>query len=363
MTKFKKTILIATGGTGGHVFPAYSLAKYFISNSFSIKIITDKRGYKFLKQYNELDLKIINSDTLFKKNPIKAIFSILKIFFAFTRSFIFLYKSKPTIVFGMGGYSCFPVCMAAKILKIPFIIYENNLFLGKTNKFLLPYANKIFVSYGELEGISNKYNLKKAEVGNILREEIFYFKKRSFDTKKDIIDILVLGGSQAARSFGEILPQIFKECIEKNIKIKVYQQCLPDQNDTIEKIYSSLNIEFKLFHFEHNLLKYFSKIDLAITRAGSSMMAELLNCNIPFICVPYPYSADNHQLKNAEYFKNKNYSFLVEEHEINSKLFPLIKSIHKDKDLLNQMKNKQKIHSDQLAFKKINDEIKKFIND
>ena len=98
----------------------------------------------------------------------------------------------------MGGYSSFPVCIAASILRIPFIIYENNLYLGKANRYLLPFAKKIFVSYKELEGIPKKFNNKICVTGNIIRKEILNFRSNNNpnDTK---LRILILGGSQAAK--------------------------------------------------------------------------------------------------------------------------------------------------------------------
>tara|TARA_B100001250_G_scaffold406840_1_gene426565 strand:+ start:408 stop:1493 length:1086 start_codon:yes stop_codon:yes gene_type:complete len=358
-----KEIIIATGGTGGHIFPAYSLARYFIKNGSSVNIITDNRGMKFLKNFKDLKIEIINSETIFKKNPIYIIYSFIIVFYAIIRSFIFLLKVKPKIVFGMGGYSSFPVCLAAKMLRIPFIIYENNLVIGKANKFLLPFAKKMFVSYSELEGVNEKYKLKIAHIGNIVRDNILNFNKKNIDFKNKQISILVLGGSQAAKSFGEILPDIFEKCMAEEIVIKIYQQCLSSQKENLEKKYKSMKVEYELFNFTENLLYYFDKTDLVITRAGSSMMAELLNCKIPFVSVPFPYAADNHQLKNAKFFEKKGYSFLIEEHEIGVKLFSLIKSIYKDKNLLNQMINTQGAYSDKLVFKKIKDQIKELIND
>ena len=362
MQNINNKILIATGGTGGHVFPAYSLAQHLIDNKFSVEIVTDKRGFEYLKNYKNLKLKIVNSATIFKRNPITIFISFIKIIFAIISSLSILIKSKPKIVFGMGGYSSFPVCVAAKITGIPFIIYENNLIIGKANKFLLPYANKLFVSYSEVEGIKKKYYNKIFETGNILRREIINFKKDS-SSYNSVLNILVLGGSQAAKSFGEILPKIFEVCVKNNIDLKIYQQCLLSQKDKLEKTYKSFNINFELFTFSYNLLSYFSKIDIAITRAGSSMLAELLNCKIPIISIPFPYAAEDHQLKNAKYFEQKGYGFLVEEKEINTKLFSLIKTIHADKSLLNQIIKKQNLYSDRLVFEKINKQIKKFIYD
>ena len=120
---------------------------------------------------------------------------------------------------------------------------------------------------------------------------------------------------------------------------------------------------FKLFKFTNNISKYFSKTELAITRSGSSITAELINCRIPFISIPYPYAADSHQEKNAIYFKEKGYSLLVKENEVNEKLFPLIKLLYKDKKLLGKMIEKQKNHSDKKTFFKINQLIENLKNE
>jgi UDP-N-acetylglucosamine--N-acetylmuramyl-(pentapeptide) pyrophosphoryl-undecaprenol N-acetylglucosamine transferase len=361
--KLNNKIIIATGGTGGHVFPAYSLAQYLVKKKFDVKIVTDNRGFKFLENYNDIKYEIINSSTIYKNNILLSFFAIFKILFAFFNSIIFLIRFKPTIVFGMGGYSSFPVCLAAKILGIRFILYENNLYLGKANKYLLPLANKMFVAYNSLDGVIEKYRFKIVETGNIIRENILNYKKNKVELSSNTISILILGGSQAAKSFGEKLPNIFKDCVNSNIKLKIYQQCLKSQKTTLENNYNSLGIENEIFNFSHNLLNYFSRVDFTITRSGSSMLAELLNCNIPIISIPLPNSVDDHQLKNAKYFEKKGYSFLIEESKIENNLFSLIKSIHKDKGLLNQIKIKQREYSDKQVFEKINIQIKKLINE
>ena len=349
----KNKIIIATGGTGGHIFPAYSLAKNFIKKDYSVEIITDKRGSKYLEEHKDIKLILNNSATIFKKNIINAFLSFFVIFFSYMKSLVILYRAKPMIVFGMGGHASFPVCMAAKTLNIPFIIYENNIQIGKSNKYLLPFSFKILVSYQEIIGIKNKYDHKVIVVGNIIREDILNFKKNDQFTSKTL-NILVLGGSQAAKAFGELLPAVFEQCKKKNIKIKIFQQCTESQNEKLNRTYKDFNFDFEIFNFTNNILKYFAKTELAITRSGSSVTAELINCNIPFITIPYPYAADSHQYKNATYFKKKGYSLLVEEKEVNEKLFSLIESFYKDKKLLNKMIEKQKSYSDKETLSKIN---------
>ena len=362
MKTFKNNkILISTGGTGGHVFPAYSLAKNLIKKKFKVEIVTDQRGFKFLEKYKDLKLIINNSTTIFKKKFINTIWSIIIIIFSYFKSLLILYKAKPALVFGMGGHASFPICLAAKTLNIPFIIYENNLLLGKSNRYLTPLASRIFLAYEDVEGIDIKFRSKIVITGNIIREEIFNFKNEKKFLKEEL-NILILGGSQAAQSFGKFLPEIFKKCVDAKIKIKIIQQCIKSQNYELDKYYKNLKINYELFNFTDNIFKYFSKVELAITRSGSSVTAELINCKIPFISIPYPYSADFHQDKNAAYFEKKGYSFLIKENEVHKKLFSLIKLIYEDKKILNKLIEKQKKHSDSEVFMKINTEVEKLIN-
>ena len=114
-----------------------------------------------------------------------------------------------------------------------------------------------------------------------------------------------------------------------------------------------------IFNFSNNILEYFSKAELVITRSGSSITAELINCNIPFISIPFPHATDSHQDKNANYFEKKGYSLTVKEDEVNKKLFPLIKSFYRDKKLLDKMIEKQKEYSDKEVLFKINKVIEK----
>ena len=152
----KKKILIATGGTGGHIFPALSLAKNLIKKNYDIILTTDKRGLKYLSDINEINLKKITSSPLVKKNIFRLIYSALLICYSTVKSLFLLSLNRPHIIIGMGGYSSFPVCIAATILRIKFTIYENNLIIGKANKYLLHFAEKVFVSYKDLEGIKEK---------------------------------------------------------------------------------------------------------------------------------------------------------------------------------------------------------------
>tara|TARA_B110000211_G_scaffold69927_2_gene80845 strand:+ start:2561 stop:3655 length:1095 start_codon:yes stop_codon:yes gene_type:complete len=362
MNKIKA--IIAIGGTGGHVFPGCSLADHLNEDKYEVELVTDKRGYKFLKEYKNFNIYTLPSSPFISKNIFTICFSVLLILYSILRSLIFLIFNRPSIIFGMGGYASFPICIAATILRIKFVIYENNLIIGKTNKYLLPFTKKIFVSYKDLEGISKKYENKICEIGNIIKKKIINLNKENKENKENNkLNVLVLGGSQAAKVFAEVLPNIFQKCINEKIDLKVYQHCLPEQNEQLSLIYKNSKIDFEIFNFSNNLIEYFSRVNLAITRSGSSILAELSNANIPFISIPLPSSAENHQLKNAIYYTKKNFCFLIEEKNLNNKLFSLIKSIYKDRSLLNKIKHNQRQFSDKNVFNNINQELNKLFNE
>ena len=220
------------------------------------------------------------------------------------------------------------------------------------------------VSSKQLEGIPKKYDFKIYEIGNIINKEIINFSENITKINNEKrLSILVLGGSQAAKIFAETLPKIFKECSKKIINLKIFQQCMPNQNEFLREFYEKAKIEFEIFNFSFNLTEYFSKTNLAITRSGSSMLAELTNANIPFISVPLPSSADNHQLKNASYYQKNNLSFLIEEKDLNTKLYNLINDICQNRSLLNKIKMNQRQYSDKNVYKNINQVLREIIDE
>lgn len=360
MTK-KRKIIIATGGTGGHVFPASSLSDYLKKN-FEIEIFSDKRGLRYFEKKE--NIRVINTGTIFQKNLFKTILNLNKIIFSIIYSFFYLKKTKPEIVFGMGGYSSFPVCVASYLLKIPIIIYENNLVLGRANRALLPLARKILVSTKNTHGINKKYEDKIFVAGYLLRKEIFELEKdHNKKENNEELSVLIMGGSQSAKIFGEKIPQIVVQCYKKNIKLKIYQQCLEKQMKEIEAIYNKYKISFKLFSFSEKLSDHYQISDLAITRSGASSIAELINLRIPFIAIPLPSSADGHQFKNALNFQKKGYCFLIEEKLIFPKLFEILEDLNNNREKLLLLKSKMNEHSDKDSLSNVSKFIEKFLNE
>ena len=182
----KVKTIIAVGGTGGHVFPGCNLAKHLIEKNYEVKIITDKRGKKFLKHYPKFDVSTLPSSPIISKNIFSLFYSLIFILYSVIYSTVYLILNRPKIIFGMGGYASFPICIAAWILRVKFVIYENNLIIGKANKYLMPITDKIFVAIRDVEGVPKKYYKKIIEIGNIISKEIINFSSREakYDQKK-----------------------------------------------------------------------------------------------------------------------------------------------------------------------------------
>ena len=360
----KTKILIATGGTGGHVFPAIGLANNLINNNYDVRLTMDERGLTYLGNNNTIYLTKIPSSPIIKKNIFIFLKSVLTICYSIIKSIFLMLSNRPNIILGMGGYASFPICIAAIILKIKFIIYENNLILGKANRYLLPFAKKIFVAYKELEGVQEKEKKKVIEVGNIIREEIIHFQSQNISRNKiDNFNILILGGSQGAKVFAEKLPQVFKKMKNDGMLFKVFQQCQLNQTRELSNFYKNENINFEVFNFTNEITNYYSKANLVITRSGASALGELINVNIPFIAVPLPTSADNHQFKNARYYEEKGMCYLLEEKNISNHMYKLINSILKNSGEIQRIISNQSQYSDKEVFNELNINIEKIINE
>ena len=330
-----KKIIFCSGGTGGHMFPAISLIKYFENKGYEVILVTDNRGSNFFKNNIQLKSYIIKADSPLKKNFLKKIFSILTIFISVLKSASILKKEKPDLVIGFGGYVSFPVSFSSRFYKIPLVIYENNSVLGRANKTLLPIAKKILLGNIIPTNFPEKYKSKINQVGNILREEIINYKVDKKSIIKSNFTILVLGGSQ---------------------------QCIKSQKDSLIEFYNLHNIKSNIFDFANNVLDLISSSDLAISRCGSSTISELVQIQTPFIAVPYPHSMDNHQYLNAKYYHEKGCCWILEQANFNSKnLFNLISNIMADEDKLKNVRERMKKNDSKEVYIKIEKAIKDFI--
>ena len=169
-------------------------------------LVTDKRGNNFIKNYSGFNTYVLKAGTLTNKNFLKKILSFFVIFYSLLKSILVLKKEKPDLIIGFGGYVSFPISFASKFFNLPLIIYEPNLILGRTNKYLLSFAKKIFLAKIIKTNFPEKFKTKICEVGSILNKNIINYSNFKKSSNKDNFSILILGGSQGAEIFGTIIP-------------------------------------------------------------------------------------------------------------------------------------------------------------
>ena len=345
-----KKIILCTGGTGGHIFPMIALYEELKKNH-KVKIITDNRATKYLDKVD--DLTIIPAESPYrKKGIIHLIKSIFIIFISMIKSFFIITFFRPNIVVGSGGYVSFPVLMVTRFLKIKFFLYETNSVLGRVNQLFLPHCYKLLTGYELIASFPDTLKDKMVYVGQLVRSQ---FNKINEDglvyaktTKDDeALNVLILGGSQGAKVFGEKLPEKFLLLAKKNVKLSLSQQVQEDQIKKVGSYYENnikafqinekdLGFNFMLFTFSNQIEDFIKKADIVICRSGSSTLSELASANKPFIAVPLKNSLDNHQYHNAKYYADQDCCWLVEDdQEMSFKIEKILENVFRTRVLLN----------------------------
>lgn len=356
----KPYIVLAAGGTGGHVYPALSLIKK-LENEFDYCLICDLRGKKFVKlQDKNININTIHSTRITGSKYIKKlylmsqlIFSTLKILFSFV-------KKRPSIIVGFGGYPSFPTICAAIIARVPVVLHEQNAVIGQVNKLFLPFAKKLATSFEDTIGINNKYIEKLVCTGNPIREE--FYKAASLLKKDDRnmdsnIRILVIGGSQGAKIFSDVIPDSIKNLNEDLQKrIVITQQVRKENMEQSNKVYNKTKCKFILKEFFDNIADLYIKNDLVISRSGASTIAELMVLNMPAILIPYAAAKNNHQFYNADYLVKRKKAIIIKQANFNIKSFTAILEDLFNKKILEDLRNnttKQKINKVEKATDKL----------
>ena len=325
-----KKILIATGGSGGHVIPSLSIYDA-LKDDFEVKISTDSRGSKFI--YNEnYNYSLIDVPNLFS-NLLLLPYNLIKFCYSIIKSYKYLKLNNFNILISTGGYMSLPLCLASNLLNIKIYIFEPNSVLGRANKLILNFAKKIICYDKNLKGISKKLSNKIYLVKPLLRKEIYKYKKNENTKIAEKKKILIIGGSQGAKFFDEFITKIIIK-LSKIEKIQVLQQVINvNKRENIKELYQKNHIEHELFHFDDKVLLKALNYDLAITRSGASVISELGYLNIPFVAIPYPYAKDNHQYYNAEFYEKNKSCWLIMQKDLDENNFTdFIIKIFKDQN-------------------------------
>ena len=325
-----KKILIATGGSGGHVIPSLSIYDA-LKDDFEVKISTDSRGSKFINNEN-YNYSLIDVPNLFS-NLLLLPYNLIKFCFSIIKSYKYLKLNDFNILISTGGYMSLPLCLASNLLNIKIYIFEPNSVLGRANKLILNFAKKIICYEKNLKGISKKLSNKIYLVKPLLRKEIYKYNKNENTKIAEKKKILIIGGSQGAKFFDEFITKIIIK-LSKIEKVQVLQQVINvNKRENIKELYQKNHIEHELFHFDDKVLLKALNYDLAITRSGASVISELGYLNIPFVAIPYPYAKDNHQYYNAEFYEKNKSCWLIMQKDLDENNFTdFIIKIFKDQN-------------------------------
>ena len=307
-------VIISAGGTGGHIYPALSIInkiKEKDSNSEVLYIGTKNRMES--KIVPEMNIPYVGINVIGLKKDLtifKAGFLFLK---AISKCKKIIKEFKPDVVIGVGGYITAPVIYSAKKLGIKTIIHEQNSIPGKSNTFLKKYVDKVLVS---LPGSMEYFTGNVVLTGNPRSQEAYYAKKmdkKELGFRKDKKLVLIVMGSLGSTTVTNALIDIIPKFEGKD-----YEVLIISGKDYYEQYPKKLPCNVKVIPFLNNMVNLLKSVDVIVTRAGASTIAEILAIGLPSILVPSPYVANNHQYFNAKELVNKNSALLLPEKDFNS---------------------------------------------
>ena len=352
----RENVLITTGGSGGHVIPAMILYDH-LSNYTHVTISTDRRGSRFLDKDN---YNYILVDTPRLKNILFLPINLILILYLTLKSCFLLKNKKIGKLISTGGYMSLPLILAAKMLNLKIYLLEPNMVLGRANKFFLKSCRKIFCYTEQVKNFPENFKRKMVIIKPLVKENIYKLNQSS--NKRDKINILIVGGSQGASIFDKNLKNSIVN-ISKKFPLNIIQQTNYKNITQLKDFYYKHNVENIIFSFDKNFDNIIKKTDLCLTRAGASTLAELSVLNIPFIAVPLPTSIDNHQFENANFYKNYDCCWIIEQKFFEEKIEEVLNEILIDKsDYLKKKENLKKLNY-QNTWNNVNQKILKTINE
>lgn len=340
----QRKVIIAGGGTGGHIFPAIAIAN-------ALKKLQPDTDILFVGAIGKMEMEKVpqagypiegleiagfNRSNLFKN-----ILLPFKIWKSLRRAKAILQSFRPDAVVGVGGYASFPVLSRAQKEGIPTLIQEQNSFAGKTNKILGRKAKKICVAYDGMEKFFPADKL--VMTGNPVRNNI----SQSAVTKEDALQhfglsaarqtIFAVGGSLGAKSINEGLQPLLKSMVNKDIQL-IWQTGKP-YFETAKAAAAPYSSHIKVHEFINVMDFAYKAADVVLSRAGALAIAELCIAKKPVIFVPYPFAAEDHQTSNAMNLVNKNAGLIIRDGEVKSQLEQVLFSLLQNKALMEQLES------------------------
>jgi UDP-N-acetylglucosamine--N-acetylmuramyl-(pentapeptide) pyrophosphoryl-undecaprenol N-acetylglucosamine transferase len=295
-------VALAAGGTGGHLFPAQALACQLLSRGFRVLLLTDGRGAGFGANLGQVETHAIASGGLAGIGLATKAKNVLRLGTGYLQARRRLKESGAGTLVGFGGYPAVPPTVAAAHLGLNIVLHEQNAVLGRANRALARYADRICTSFETVEAVPDGLTERIVVTGNPVRPAISEIGRRPYGLPMEngTLNVLVTGGSQGAKAFDQLVPGAFSRLPEEiRWRIAVQQQVAGDELERVREAYNSLGIRCDLAPFFDDLPARLAAAHLVICRAGASTVAELANAGRPAILVPFPFATDDHQRRNA----------------------------------------------------------------
>ncbi len=294
-----RLILLTAGGSGGHLTPARALASDLLPRGYRVELATDTRSAAYGIDFSGVPVHVLKAGT-FGGGIRSKIKGAALLAAGFIQALILLARRKPALVVGFGGYPSVPTVLAAQMTGIPVIIHEQNAVLGKANAFLAKRAARIALSWPQVRGAEKAQGIV---TGNPVRPAIAALHERPYEppAPDGPFHIFVMGGSQGAQVFAEILPAaLARLSSERRARLRVVQQCRQVDLAEARRAYEDAGIQAELNPFFQDVAKMLAQSHIFIGRSGAGTVAEVTVAGLPAIYVPYPHHADQQQKVNAE---------------------------------------------------------------
>jgi UDP-N-acetylglucosamine--N-acetylmuramyl-(pentapeptide) pyrophosphoryl-undecaprenol N-acetylglucosamine transferase len=294
-------IVLAAGGTGGHLFPAEALARELMARGYRIALVTDGRGQSFGDKLPGVTLHRVRAGR-FGGGLMTKVVGAAELALGTLEAGRLLRALDPAAAVGFGGYPSVPTMLAAARQNLPTVIHEQNAILGRANRLLAPRVKRIATSFAEMGGLREADRPRLALTGNPVRPAIAALRGTPYRVPADsaAFDILVLGGSQGARVLSEVVPAAFANLPEAlRRRLRVTQQARAEDIETVRIAHRASGVAAELAGFFNDVPERLARAHLVIARSGASTMAELTLVGRPSILVPYIHAADDHQTANA----------------------------------------------------------------
>jgi UDP-N-acetylglucosamine--N-acetylmuramyl-(pentapeptide) pyrophosphoryl-undecaprenol N-acetylglucosamine transferase len=300
------SVMMAAGGSGGHLFPALALAQALVRRGFQIDLITDMRGTVFGSDFPSRSIHRVPAATFRGRSPLEAMRTMATNSNGFKMAYNVMGQIKPNVIVGFGGYPTLAPMLAAALRGIPTLIHEQNAVMGRANRVLAPFVKAIGCSFDQTKFLEGKLLAKAHLIGTPLRDSVIKLRGQAYrpPSSSSQLNLLVFGGSQGAQFFSEIMPAALSLLpSHMRDRLMVVQQCRPEDLDRVFDMYEAAGVAAELSTFFEDLPQKIFETHLVISRGGASTIAELCAIGRPALVVPLPHAIDNDQLENARRFE------------------------------------------------------------